>query len=76
MALAIAAAARDAGLQVMVGNMVSSSLAMAPAFVLGQLCDISDLDGPIFLQRDRVPGVEYTDGRVWCPDAVWGPDAA
>ena len=33
----------------MVGNMVGTSLAMAPAFVLGQLCDVVDLDGPIFL---------------------------
>ena len=43
--------ARQLGLGVMVGNMVGTSLAMAPAFVLGQLCDIVDLDGPIFLAR-------------------------
>lgn len=74
-ALMIAAACREAGLGVMVGNMVSTSLAMAPAFVLGQVCDVCDLDGPIFLKEDRTPGVEYRDGRVWCPDAVWGPEA-
>ena len=39
------------GLGVMVGNMVGTSLAMAPAFILGQLCDIVDLDGPTFLAR-------------------------
>ena len=49
-ALAMAHEARRLGLDVMVGNMVGTSLAMAPAFVLGQLCDIVDLDGPVFLQ--------------------------
>jgi len=57
----------------MVGNMVGSSLAMAPAFVLGQLCDVVDLDGPIFLQQDRVPAMTYTDGNAWSGDEVWGP---
>ena len=47
--LAMAREARRLGLKVMVGNMVGTSLAMAPAFVLGQLCDVVDLDGPIFL---------------------------
>ncbi len=71
-ALAIAREAKRLGLGVMVGNMVGTSLAMAPAFVVGQLCDIVDLDGPIFLAQDRTPGVAYEDGRVWCGDAVWG----
>jgi L-Ala-D/L-Glu epimerase len=70
--LAMAHAARREGLRVMVGNMVGSSLAMAPAFVLGQLCDVVDLDGPIFLAKDRSPGVRYTDGMVWSDDTVWG----
>ena len=70
--LAMAAKARELGLDVMVGNMVGSSLAMGPAFVLGQLCDVVDLDGPIFLAADRRPGVVYKDGKVWCPDDVWG----
>ena len=39
----------------MVGNMVGSSLAMAPSFVLGQLCDVVDLDGPTFLKHDPAP---------------------
>jgi len=60
-----------------VGNMIGTSLAMAPAFVLGQHCDIVDLDGPIFLTADRAPGVVYSDGLVWCGEAVWGgADAA
>jgi L-alanine-DL-glutamate epimerase-like enolase superfamily enzyme len=77
--LAMAHEARRLGLKVMVGNMVGSSLAMAPAFVLGQLCDVVDLDGPIFLQQDRVPAMTYTNGNAWSGDEVWGaaqPDAA
>ncbi len=71
-ALAMARRAPQLGLKVMVGNMSGSSLAMAPAFVVGQLCDVVDLDGPILLKQDRVPGVSYTDGQVWCPAKVWG----
>lgn len=70
--LAMARRARELGLGVMVGNMVSSSLAMAPAFILGQLCDIVDLDGPIFLAADRAPSIEYADGNAWCGEAIWG----
>jgi L-Ala-D/L-Glu epimerase len=70
--LAMAHAARALGLRVMVGNMVGSSLAMAPAFLLGQLCDVVDLDGPIFLAQDRVPGMTYVDGMAWSGDEVWG----
>jgi L-alanine-DL-glutamate epimerase-like enolase superfamily enzyme len=71
-ALAIAQEARRLGLGVMVGNMVGSSLAMAPAFVVGQLCDIVDLDGPVFLKRDRDPGITYENGTAWCGPDVWG----
>jgi L-Ala-D/L-Glu epimerase len=75
--LAMAHEARRLGLQVMVGNMVGSSLAMAPAFVLGQLCDVVDLDGPTFLSKDRSPGMKYVDGTAWSDDRVWGArDAA
>ncbi len=73
--LAMAHKARELGLGVMVGNMVSTSLAMAPAYVVGQLCDVVDLDGPIFLAQDREPGIVYEDGYVRCPDNVWGRDA-
>jgi L-alanine-DL-glutamate epimerase-like enolase superfamily enzyme len=75
-ALLIAEAARNHGLDVMVGNMVGTSLAMAPAFIVGQQCDVVDLDGPTFLREDRSPGVEYRDGEIWCPDEVWGSRAA
>jgi L-alanine-DL-glutamate epimerase-like enolase superfamily enzyme len=70
--LLISQAARSLGMKVMVGNMIGTSLAMAPAFILGQHCDVVDLDGPIFLQRDCKPGVRYEDGYVSCDDEVWG----
>jgi L-alanine-DL-glutamate epimerase-like enolase superfamily enzyme len=70
--LAMARQAQTLGLKVMVGNMVGTSLAMAPAFVLGQLCDVVDLDGPIFLAQDRTPSMTYTDGAAWSGDDVWG----
>jgi len=75
-ALLMAEEARRLGLGVMVGNMVGTSLAMAPAFIVGQLCDYVDLDGPTFLQQDRRPSVEYRDGQIWCPDEVWGTPSA
>ncbi len=68
----IAEAARAAGLGVMVGNMVGTSLGVAPAFILGQVCDLVDLDGPIFLKQDRAPPVRYVDGNVWYDAASWG----
>ncbi len=70
--LMMAERAKALGLKVMVGNMVGTSLAMAPAFVLGQLCDVVDLDGPTFLVADRTPGVRYAGGEIWCPEEVWG----
>ncbi len=71
-ALAMASRARALGLGVMVGNMIGTSLATAPAFLLGQLCDVVDLDGPVFLQRDRSPGVAYQEGRIAIPEPCWG----
>ena len=73
--LMIARRAQALGLKVMVGNMVGTSLSAAPAFVLGQLCDVVDLDGPIFITHDPAPTVSYDDGHVWCPAEVWGPEA-
>ncbi|KQM97181.1 mandelate racemase [Sphingobium sp. Leaf26] len=70
--LMIADAARQAGLGVMVGCMVGSSLAMAPAFLLGQVCDLVDLDGPLFLAQDRTPALVYNNGLVHCGPALWG----
>ena len=70
--LAIARQARTLGLDVMVGNMMGTSLSMAPSYLVGQLCDIVDLDGPTFLARDRDPGVEYRGGMIHCPAGIWG----
>jgi L-alanine-DL-glutamate epimerase-like enolase superfamily enzyme len=70
--LLIAREARRIGLDVMVGNMMGTSLSMAPSFLVGQLCDIVDLDGPTFLARDRTPGVIYDQGQIDCPAEVWG----
>jgi len=70
--LLMAAEARRLGLGVMVGNMVGSSLAMAPAFVLGQGSDIVDLDGPTFLAEDRTPSVVYDAGTITAGPEVWG----
>jgi len=74
-ALRMATEAHRLDLRVMVGNMVGTSLAMAPAFLLGQLCDVVDLDGPMFLTADRVPGVSYDSGKICCPPEVWGAAA-
>lgn len=71
-ALRMIARARTLGLEAMVGNMIGSSLAMAPAYLVGQFCSIVDLDGPVFLTADRTPGVEYCDGLIHVPEAVWG----
>ncbi len=70
--LAMAHEARRLGLGVMVGNMVGTSLAMAPSFVIGQLCDVVDLDGPTFLKHDPPPTITYRDGMIFCDESVWG----
>jgi L-alanine-DL-glutamate epimerase-like enolase superfamily enzyme len=76
--LAMARSARELGLDVMVGNTIGTSLAMAPAFLVGQLCRIVDLDGPVFLRADRAMTVQYYEGCITCPEALWGapPDGA
>jgi len=70
--LKMAKAARDLGLDTMVGNMIGTSLAMAPAYLLGQHCQVVDLDGPVFLKTDRENPVRYADGFIECPEALWG----
>jgi len=70
--LLMVAEARARGLSVMVGTMIGTSLATAPGFVLGQLADLVDLDGPTFLAGDRTPGVCYDDGTLFAGPEVWG----
>jgi L-alanine-DL-glutamate epimerase-like enolase superfamily enzyme len=74
--LMMAAEARRLGLDVMVGTMIGTSLATAPAFILAQQCSIVDLDGPTFLTRDRSPSVVYRDGDLFAGDDVWGAASA
>jgi L-alanine-DL-glutamate epimerase-like enolase superfamily enzyme len=71
-ALAMAALAERMGMQVMVGNMAGSTLSTAPAFVLAQLCQLVDLDGPSSLADDPLADSIYEDGMVMVPAAYWG----
>jgi L-alanine-DL-glutamate epimerase-like enolase superfamily enzyme len=72
-ALALAAEAERLGLALMVGCMVATSLAMAPAVLLAQRARVVDLDGPLLLARDREPGLWY-EGSLVYPAApeLWG----
>ena len=72
-ALALAAEAQAMGFRIMVGSMVGTSLAMAPAALLAGYADYVDLDGPLLLARDRTPGLRY-EGAVMAPPepALWG----
>jgi L-alanine-DL-glutamate epimerase-like enolase superfamily enzyme len=72
-ALALMAEARTLGFKTMVGCMVSTSLAIAPAALLAQGADWVDLDGPLLLAQDRLPGLRY-DGALVHPamPALWG----
>jgi L-alanine-DL-glutamate epimerase-like enolase superfamily enzyme len=71
-ALEMVSAARARGMKIMVGNMLGTSLAMAPAFLVAQSCDVVDLDGPLLLQRDRQPSADYSGGTIWCAEEIWG----
>ena len=72
-ALAMAREARRLGLSIMAGCMVGSSLAMAPAMLVGQWADWVDLDGPLLLAKDRAPGLVYEGARVFPPaPELWG----
>lgn len=72
-ALDMAAQARHLGFEVMVGSMVASSLAVAPALILAQDARWVDLDGPLLLARDRTHALVIDDGWITPPDpALWG----
>lgn len=71
-ALMMVAEARRLSLRVMVGNMGGTSLAAAPAFLLAQICDVVDLDGPKFLASDMPGGARYADGRIMIDEGFWG----
>jgi L-Ala-D/L-Glu epimerase len=66
-------AAKQQSFKTMVGSMVSTSLAVAPAFILAQDADWVDLDGPLLLAQDRVPGFSSHNGIMSPPDdGLWG----
>jgi L-alanine-DL-glutamate epimerase-like enolase superfamily enzyme len=72
-ALAMADAAQALGFDIMVGSMVATSLAMAPAMLLARQARFVDLDGPLLLARDRDGGLRYDGSLVYPPEAsLWG----
>jgi len=72
-ALALRDAAIAAGLNVMVGSMVATSLAVAPAFLIAQGASWVDLDGPLLLAKDRDPPARFEGGLLHAPPrALWG----
>ena len=72
-ALALRDAARAEGYDVMVGCMVGSSLAMAPAVLVAQGAAITDLDGPLLLAEDRAHGLCFDEAGVHPSDpSLWG----
>lgn len=69
----LARQAKDKGMTLMVGNMTGTSLAMAPAYVIAQLCDFVDLDGVLFLLGDRSFPMNYENGIVTgLSSQLWG----
>lgn len=76
-ALALTQTAKEMGFIIMLGCMVGSSLAMAPALLLESYADIIDLDGAALLARDHSDGVSYKDGKIWpAPNHFWGHSRA
>ncbi len=72
-ALALLAAAERRGLAIMVGCMVATSLAMAPAMLVAQRASVIDLDGPLLLANDRADGLRYDGSLMHPPEpALWG----
>lgn len=72
-ALNLARRAQSLGLELMVGNMMGTSLAMAPGFVVAQLCRFADLDGALILQQDCTHAMDYSGGVVTPPSTLlWG----
>lgn len=72
-ALALAEEAKASGKSIMAGNMTGTSLSMAPAFVVAQLCNFVDLDGPLILKSDYANGMRYRGPQVSAPRSqFWG----
>jgi len=72
-ALALAAEAEKRGFALMVGCMVATSLAMAPAMLVAQRSSVVDLDGPLLLAKDRPDGLRYVGSRAYPSESrLWG----
>jgi L-alanine-DL-glutamate epimerase-like enolase superfamily enzyme len=72
-ALQLATAARARGFTIMVGCMIGTSLAMAPAVLVAQQAAVVDLDAPLLLATDRTPGLRYDGSTLFPPEpALWG----
>lgn len=72
-ALSLKQKAQDMGFGIMVGCMVGTSLAMAPAALVAQGAKIVDLDGPLLLKKDRNNGLDFTGGKIHPPSPeLWG----
>ena len=72
-ALRMKALAEGLGFKVMVGCMVATSLAMAPALLLAQGATFVDIDGPLLLAKDRQPGLSYQGSLAYPPESgLWG----
>jgi len=72
-ALTLAREAKAKGFGIMVGCNVGTSLSMAPGMVVAQLASFVDLDGPLLLAKDRVPGLRYDGSTIMPPEpALWG----
>jgi L-alanine-DL-glutamate epimerase-like enolase superfamily enzyme len=72
-ALALAGAARERGLDLMTGCMLSTSLGVAPAFYVGMQSRFVDLDGPLLLARDREPRIRFDGSEMHPPNPeLWG----
>lgn len=72
-ALKLVEEARSQDLKVMVGCMLGTSLAMAPAVVIAQAADYVDLDGPLLLAKDRAPGLRFEGSTLYPPEPeLWG----
>jgi L-alanine-DL-glutamate epimerase-like enolase superfamily enzyme len=72
-ALALAEEAKRRGLRIMVGGTIGTSLGIVAALLVAQLAEIVDLDGPLHLASDRIPGLRYDGSTIHPPDPkLWG----
>jgi L-Ala-D/L-Glu epimerase len=72
-ALSLVKASRELNFKIMIGCMVGTSLAMAPAMLLAATAEFVDLDGPLLLAQDRANGLKFEGSTIFVPEAsLWG----